>query len=150
MLIRLVAGAIASDEPLGAPGTVSISDKTSTGPNGLTAGIGFSNTGGFIKYFYGTPVQISDWLTPATNMGDYEVRATLNSGDTPDVGTIGSWEALSITREWTLTAPAVDLECELFIEIRWTGNNVVQDSATYTLSATAGTPGGGNNPPDPV
>jgi hypothetical protein len=150
MLIRLVAGAIASDEPLGAPGTVSISDKTSTGPSGLTAGIGFSNTGGFIKYFYGTPVQISDWLTPATNMGDYEVRATLNSGDTPDVGTIGSWEALSTTREWTLAATVSTLECELLIEIRWTGNNVVQDSATYTLSATAGTPGGGNNPPDPV
>lgn len=149
MLLRLIAGAIASDEPLGAPGTVSISNGSSTGRYGLTAGFIFSSTGDFYKYFNGTPVVTSSWLTPATNMGDYEIRATLNSGTTPDVGTIGTWEALSTTREWTLTSAGSSVSCELFIEIRWTGNNVVQDSATYTLTATAGTPGGGNNPPDP-
>lgn len=148
MFIRLIAGALTS-EALGAPSTVSISDSNSTGQYGLTAGIGFKSNGYFSRYFGGIPTDINFWLTPQTNIGDYEIRATLNSGDTPTTGTIGSWEALSTTREWTLTASGSDLACELLIEIRWSGNDEVQDSATYTLTATDGTPGTGNNPPLP-
>lgn len=146
-MIRLIAAAFV-DEPLGAPGVVSISDDESNGRNGLPAGISFGSDGAYSRYRFGIPIFDSYWLTPQTNMGDYEIRATLSSGDTPN-GTIGSWTALSTTQEWTLTEGTFDDTdtCVLLIEIRWTGNNVVQDSASYTLTANNPTGGGGGGLP---
>jgi len=147
MFVRLLAAAL--DEPLGSPSVVSISDGGSNGPNGYTAGIRFGSDGSYYRYRYGVPIFDSYWLTPQVNMGDYEIRATLSSGDTPDTGTIGSWEALSTTREWTLVEETADASetCDLLIEIRWTGDNEVKDSATYTLSANNPTGGGGGGLP---
>ena len=134
MFVRLLAAAL--DDPLGAPGVVSISDTASNGVRGNICGIGFSSLGNFYKYLGGYPEDISAWLTPQANMGDYEIRATLSSGDTP-AGTFGSWTSLATSQEWTLQngTPATTLTCQVLIEIRWTGDNVVQDSATYTLTA---------------
>ena len=150
MLLKMIAAAI-TDEPLGAPGIVSFDPINSVGNSGNTAGIIFKNDGFYAVYRHGVPIDKAYWLNPPVNMGDYEIYATVLSGDTP-TGTIGSWEPLSISQEWSHqnSTPSTTLTCQLQIEIRWTGNNVVQDTATYTLSATAGTPGGGNNPPEPV
>lgn len=147
MLIRLLAAAL--DEPLGSPGVVSISDDSSNGRNGLPAGIAFGSDGSYYRYRYGEPIFSSYWVTPQENMGDYEIRATLSSGTTPDTGTIGSWEALSTMREWTVTEETPDdtETSTLLIEIRWTGDNVVRDSATYTLTANNPTGGGGGGLP---
>lgn len=146
MLIRLLAAAL--DEPLGAPGVVSISDDNSNGRNGDPAGISFGSDGSYARYRFGVPIHSSYWITPQANMGDYEIRATLSSGDTP-VGTIGSWVSLGATKEWTLTEDTLDDTdtCVLLIEIRWTGNNVVQDSASYTLTANNPSGGGGGGLP---
>lgn len=135
MLIHLLVAALS--DPLGSPGVVNLSNDTSTGRKGGTAGIRFSSSGEYYRYAFDVPIVISNWLTPVENVGDYEIRATLSSGSTPDTGTIGSWEALSTTREWTLTnsTPSTTDEAQLLIEIRWTGDNEVKDSATYTLSA---------------
>ncbi len=147
MIIRLLAAAL--DEPLGSPSVVSITDGVSNGRNGNTAGIYFSSTGGYYRYRFGVPIFDSYWITPQVNMGDYEIRATLTSGDTPDTGTLDTWQALSGTREWTLTEETLDATetSTILIEIRWTGNNEVQDSATYVLTANNPTGGGGGGIP---
>lgn len=147
MFVRLLAAAL--DAPLDSPSVVSITDDFSYGRDGVTAGILFSSDGSYYRYRYGVPIFDSYWLNPQTNMGEYEIRATLNSGDTPDTGTIGSWEALSTSRQWTLTEETLDASetCELLIEIRWTGDNEVKDSATYTLTANNPIGGGGGGLP---
>lgn len=42
-----------------------------------------------------------DWLLNGTN-SEYEIRATLVSGDTPDEGTMDTWQALSTDRYWSV------------------------------------------------
>lgn len=75
----------------------------------------------------------TDWIIPNSAASSlYEIRATLDSGNTPDVGTIGSWEALSTNREWSFTDTS-NKTCSLTIEIRINGGTVL-DSATYNLT----------------
>ncbi len=151
--IRLAAAALS--EALGATNTITLSDTTSTGNYGRTAGVIVSSTGDFYKYILNTPVVISSWITPATHVSEYEIRATLSSGSSPTTGTLDTWQALSTSRSWTLvTATEEDTDSSvLLLEIRWTGNNTVQDSATITLNVTGpplgggGGTGGGNNDP---
>lgn len=54
----------------------------------------------------GAYVQIgSEWVSPLnTYSGSYWIRATKISGDTLDSGTLGSWLALTSSREWLLSA----------------------------------------------
>ena len=134
MLLRLVGAAL--DEPLGAPGIVSFNGINSVGNAGNTAGVIFKNDGFYSVYRHGVPIDNAYWLDPPVNMGDYEVYATVLSGDTP-TGTIGSWVALDTSQEWSHqnSTPSTTLTCQLQIEIRWTGNNVVQDTATYTITS---------------
>jgi len=134
MILFLIAAAMSG--ALGAPSQVSISDAVSTANNGNTAGIIFASSGAFYRYLHGVPIEVSKWLAPQTDMGDYEIRATLVSGDTPS-GTFDTWQTLDTTRSWELATgtPEEFVIASVLIEIRWTGNNVVQDSATYSLSA---------------
>ena len=135
MFLRLIAAAMS--DSLGAPSQVSISNATSTANNGNTAGIIFASNGAFYRYLSGVPIEVSKWLTPQTDMSDYEIRATLSGGDTPS-GTFDTWQSLGTTRSWELATgiPEEFVVASVLIEIRWTGNNVVQDSATYSLSAS--------------
>lgn len=132
MVFPLMTAILAGED--NAPNVISLEDTSSTtGPLGGTAGFMFGNTGEVYTYYHGVPISTSYWIAPQTNISQYEIRATLLSGDTPD-GTLGTWDALSTNQYYTLTAPAATLlACELLIEIRWTGNNVVQDSATYII-----------------
>lgn len=134
-IVRLIAAATAG--ALGAPSVVSLSGTTSFGFNGNTAGVALNNNGSISIYFNDVPIVQGYWLSPVVNVSEYEVRATLSSGDTP-TGTFGSWNALSTSQDWTITEPTIDgnLTAEVLLEIRWTGNNVVQDSATYSLNST--------------
>lgn len=152
MFIRLAAAALSG--ALGAPNIITLSDTTSTGVKGRTAGVIVANTGAFYNYISNTPVVISNWISPLTNFDQFEVRATLSSGDSPTGGTLDTWQELSTSRNWTLSSIVVDetLSSTLLIEIRWTGNNVVQDSCTVTLNATGPSsggehPGGNGAPP---
>lgn len=142
MLVRLIGAALV--EPLGSPGVVTISDDESNGRNGNPAGIAFNSDGSYSRYRFGVPIVESYWVTPQVNMDDYEIRATLDSGDTP-TGAFSTWTSLGTTQEWTLTEDTLDDTdtCTLTIEIRWTGNNEVQDTATYVLTANNPTGGGG-------
>jgi hypothetical protein len=143
MLIRIITAALETT-PLGAPGIVSISNDSSSATHGWSAGVSFSNAGRYYKYITGAPVDTSAWVDPVTDLSEYEIYATLDSGTTP-TGTLTTWLPLDTSREWTLSTATVggSVTCQLTMQIRWTGNNVVQDSATYTLSATGPTGGGG-------
>ena len=108
---------------------------TSLGPTGtLTAGYRLNTSGiaeSRVQAAYST---IETWLVVGA-ASDYEVRATLVTGDALTSGVVGTWQALSSPREWliSVTTPGAKLS-ELLIEIRTTAG-VVVDSATITLEA---------------
>lgn len=133
-MLRFIVGALI-DDPLGAPGIVNITSQSSTGNSGSMAGIIVSSTNSFYVYRHGVPIEFTEWLT-GDSAPNYEIYATVLSGDTP-TGTIGAWTSLATTQEYSLqeSTPSATQTCQLQIEIRWTGNNVVQDTATYTITS---------------
>lgn len=99
------------------------------------------NDGKVYKEIFDTIDQfVENWMDAPLGdpAGDYEVKATLNSGSV-DSGTTGSWLALSTSRRWTRDR-AADAggtnTAELLIEIRKVGTSVTLASATITLSAS--------------
>lgn len=87
----------------------------------------------------GTSV-LEAWLHTGGVASNYEVRATLQSGEPLTTGTMGSWLACSSTRTWTLTNSESDnstLTTVMLVEIRLASSGVVQASATITLNATS-------------
>lgn len=79
-----------------------------------------------------------DWLLAGGTASDYEVQATLSSGDTP-TGTLGSYLALSTNREWYLDTNGGFETCVLAITIRRIANT--SDSISFNVTLTAdGTP----------
>jgi len=109
---------------------------TSMGPTGTrTAGYRLNTSGiaeSRVQADYST---IETWLVVGA-ASDYEVRATLVTGDALTSGVVGTWQALSTSQEWriSVTTPGTKLS-ELLIEIRTTAG-VVVDSATVTLAAS--------------
>lgn len=80
---------------------------------------------------------LEQWCTPTSAASNYEVRATMNYG-TLASGTVGSWLALSSSREWTVFASiGTNEQAGFTVEIRRTGTTTVLDSATITLEADA-------------
>lgn len=80
-------------------------------------------------------ITLEQWLDSSYSPGDFEVRATLNSGDTPS-GNLGTWNNLGTARSWALAETTVGtLSCSLLIEIGYSGQNVALDSATITITA---------------
>lgn len=133
-MVRLAVAAMSG--ALDAPSVITLSNAISTGYSNNTAGVILHSNGDLSLYYSGVPIVVDQWISPVANVGDYEVRATLSSGDTP-TGTIGSWEALSTTRSWTLTNDDTADSCDILLEIRWTGDNLVKDSATYSLFSSS-------------
>jgi hypothetical protein len=117
--------------------------NTTGTPDASIVSISFESDGDIITNGFSI-VDAGDWISPKSAApGSYEIRATLNSGDTP-VGTLGSWLALTSTRTWSLTKPgniAGFRECELTVEIRL--GATVLDSTIVTLSAEVFDSGGG-------
>lgn len=84
----------------------------------------------------GGTVTLEQWLTPAIGAGNYEVRATLNSG-TLASGTTGSWLSCSTSRAWSCSRGVIGTQsANLTVEIRNAATLSVKDSATVTLQAT--------------
>ena len=107
---------------------------TSVGPTGpRTAGYRLNTSGiaeSLVQAAYST---IETWRVVGAG-SDYEVRATLVTGDALTSGTVGTWQALSSSQEWQISAWKPSKMSELLIEIRTTAG-VVVDSATVTLEA---------------
>lgn len=110
-------------------------------PNNAYAGIEFNTSG----QLYGRLGNATDstyageWMDPAGGApsSDYEVRATLSSGNTPSGPALGTWHGLGTTREWyfSLTAPA-SVSCDLLCEIKEISTGTIVASATQSLAAT--------------
>jgi hypothetical protein len=79
-----------------------------------------------------------EWLISGS-AGDYQARATLSSGSTPNGGSgLGTWLTLSTTRSWSNTVdPQNSITSVLLIEIRDTATSTVRTSATITIEAIA-------------
>ena len=114
-------------------GVVTVSSESVVAGTGEVAGIRYNADGTVDNNIDGVYTQVNsstDWIIPNSAASSaYQIRATLNSGDTPD-GTLGSWLALSSNREWTLTSTG---SCSLNIEIGYGG--VAESSGTVTLSS---------------
>lgn len=65
---------------------------------------------------------------------DYEVRATLLSGDVP-FGTMDAWLSGGVDHLWRLRTPNGNLASTILFEIRDVATSTIQDSATVYLEA---------------
>lgn len=138
MMLHMLAGALANQAS--APNIISIADDSSshTAEGVAIAGILFKGNGQYAKTIYGVDIDVNNWIAPNTNHSQYEIRATLSSGDTPTGSALNTWLSLATTQAWYLAVSATSSEsCELQVQIRWTGNNEVQDTANYALEAVA-------------
>lgn len=116
---------------LGGGATVALADDTVFGTRYAEWTIGFD---GFTykRKTSGAATQEAAWIYPQSGTVNYEVRATVSSGDTPP-GTIGSWISLGISSTWGWTAQDTEKSCDLLIEIRTVVGHVTVDSATISL-----------------
>lgn len=80
------------------------------------------------------------WIDPVgTDVGDdYEVRATVQSGDTPS-GIIGVFVSLSSNRVWAQSADggSENNSCSLLLEVRSAGSTTVLGSGTVSIGAVS-------------
>lgn len=72
------------------------------------------------------------WLSPQIGMNNYEVRATVASGDVPP-GTIGAWLDLGASHTWGWANQLTQKSCELTIEIRRKADAVVVSTVTISI-----------------
>lgn len=78
---------------------------------------------------------LSQWVTPSSAGGNYEVFATVTSGSVT-TGTTGSWVATSGSPTWTRTAGTIGTQVvTLSMQVRATGTTTVLDTWTVTLEA---------------
>lgn len=80
----------------------------------------------------GAAVKSVAWINPQSGTDQYEVQATVSSGDIPP-GTIGAWLGLAESQTWGWVNQLAQRTCDLLIEIRRVSDSVVVDSATITL-----------------
>jgi hypothetical protein len=86
----------------------------------------------------GAYTQSEQWDSVPATTGNYEVRATLVSGNTPAGSALATWLVVSSFRSWMLTAsPGNFLTCVLTIEVRDTATSTVRATASVTLQADA-------------
>jgi hypothetical protein len=76
------------------------------------------------------------WITPQSDMSDYEVLATLTSGPLTS-GTTGVWLGLGTTRTWSITTASGLRTTQFILQLRLVGETTVLASATITLEAEA-------------
>ena len=75
-----------------------------------------------------------DWIAPKVNAPLYEVQATLLTGGALTTGPMGSYQALSSNKTWTLSvAPVQDLTTTVKFEFRLAGTTNVINTQTVTF-----------------
>jgi len=130
MILHMLAQCINSGE---VADTITVPNRTitTTFVSGThTASVQFQSDGDIVAPS-GTSASLGDWIDPKSSApGDYEIRATLISG-TVTSGTIGTWQALTSSRTWSITN-GISRTTQIFFEIR-DGEGTVQDDGTITL-----------------
>lgn len=72
------------------------------------------------------------WLSPQIGMSNYEVRATVASGDIPP-GIIGAWLDLGASQTWGWVNQTTAESCELTIEIRRKSDLAIIKTASVSI-----------------
>ena len=115
------------------PGTSYAEASFTLNANGNASG--YRNAVGTISY-------APEWAPnqPNTAGGDYEARATLQSGSSS--GTMGAWIDLATSRTWIVSAGAAPgtiktVTSKFLLEIRNKATQIILTSATITLTALA-------------
>jgi hypothetical protein len=128
----------------GAPGAVIANRTVSASVFAGTASAGYqlANTGQTQTKNGNTSAAYANvgetWLVSGV-VGNYDVRATLQSGSAPTGGTLNTWENLASSRSWNLNMGAIGVVvCTLLIEIRNATTLAVVDSASIILESERG------------
>jgi hypothetical protein len=75
-------------------------------------------------------VILGNWVSPATTADEWEIRATLDSGNTP-TGTLGVWQDFSVNRSWGLSiSDPGSLEAAMTFEFRRVGDTPAEFTIT--------------------
>lgn len=120
----------------GGAGRVDLQDGGAAGTttaHWMLGGDGFTyyqgiTTGGLFK-------KSVPWIYPQQGMDQYEVQATVTTGDTPS-GTIGSYTTCAVGHTWGFVTAGPEKECDLLLEIRRAVGHAAVDSATVNLSVS--------------
>ncbi len=103
----------------------------------VTAGYQVNTDGFDYQGINGTYTSLTQWVTPSSQGGNYEVYATVSSGSIT-TGTIGSWVATSSNPTWTVvrggSTPGINTGV-LSMQVRRAGSATVLDTWTVTLQA---------------
>lgn len=68
-----------------------------------TASVIFATNGTQKTSQNGSNTSIGNWVSPSFTAEEWEIRATLDSGATPDTGALSTWQDFSTDREWSLS-----------------------------------------------
>ena len=97
-----------------------------SGGGSTTVAIGYSPAGFYYTQRAGSVISQGSWVDVPSKAPDWEIRATLDSGDTPDTGTLSSWLPLTSLRTWTLSVSLPEFKsCTLTFEFRRAGTTSV-------------------------
>lgn len=82
-------------------------------------------------------IPTTNWITPTSQAGNYEVFATLVSGQPLTAGTLGTWLSLNTNRSWTQSVSTIGAyrETVINLQIRKVSTTTILDSANITLAA---------------
>jgi hypothetical protein len=113
-------------------------DATSTGTTAV-AGITFKTTGLEETIQNSFITGIVNWVNPTSTAAKWEIRATLDSGNTPTTGSLGVWQDFSVDRSWTIEAAINQVRnSTLTFEFRKVGDTSAEVTVTGTsLTANA-------------
>jgi hypothetical protein len=115
----------------------SIYDFTGGGRN-ATTGYRLLSTGA-VQYLINTTwTTLYNWVSPTSAAGDYEVIVNNVSGSGLTTGTVGSYEALTTTRQWTLVGTIGNGELTTFeVTIRRVGTSSTTGPVVIELNSDA-------------
>ena len=114
---------------------VDVNVYASSSGSGASAGYQINTNGFDYQRINGADTLLSQWVTPSSAGGNYEVFATVTSGFLSS-GTTGSWVATSGSPLWVKTqAVPGNSIVTLSMQVRATGTGTVLDTWTVTLEA---------------
>lgn len=108
------------------------------GARQATTGYRLTSTGAVQYLINATWTTLYNWVSPTSAAGDYEVIVNNVSGSGLTTGTVGSYEALTTTRQWTLIATIGNGELTTFeVTIRKVGTSSTTGPVVIELNADA-------------
>lgn len=102
---------------------------------GASAAYRVNTNGSDYQGVNGTFTVLTQWVTPASSGGNYEVFATVTAGSLSS-GTTGSWVATSTSPTWTRSQAVIGSnDVTLTMQVRQAGGTAVLDTWTVYLYA---------------